>query len=133
MDYKLSKFRKFSDNRGDLVVFLKNSELDLDKKKFGQIYFVSFNKKGVVRGNHYHKRWSEWFGVVSGKVKVVLRDIRTGENCVIILNEKTDRYTRLAIGPYIGHSFKSLTRYAALINYADSQWSAKDTYAIKLL
>lgn len=133
MDYKLNKFRKFSDDRGDLVVFLKNSELEENKKKFGQIYFVTFNKKGVVRGNHYHKRWCEWFGVVAGEVEIILEDVTTKKRVILNLNHVDDEYTRLYIGPNIVHAFRSLSSYAALLNYADSEWSADDTHPYKLL
>lgn len=133
MDYKLEKFRKFSDDRGDLVVFLKNSELSANKKKFGQIYFVSFNSKGVVRGNHYHKRWCEWFGVVAGKVELVLEDVITKERVDLQFDHADDEYTRLYIGPNIAHAFRSISPYAALLNYADSEWYADDTHPYKLL
>ena len=84
MNYKITQFEKINDDRGSLIVFLKESELDDAKKRFGQIYFVTFKKKGVVRGNHYHKKWHEWFGVVSGRVEVVLEDVRTKKRKQII-------------------------------------------------
>lgn len=128
MDYKIEQFNKFSDSRGDLIVFLKNGELPKDKKEFGQIYFVTFSGKDVVRGSHYHKRWTEWFGIVAGKLEVTLEDIVTKERKAFIFDSKEDKYARLAIGPNIAHSFKSLSSYAALLNYANSEWSDKDTF-----
>ncbi len=134
MDYKLEKFQKFNDYRGDLIVFLKESQLSDAKKKFGQIYFVTFKKKGVVRGNHYHKKWREWFGVVTGKLQVVLEDVRTKKRKKFILDAKTkDKYVRLEVAPYIAHSFKSLTQNAALLNYADSEWKSDDVFEYKLI
>lgn len=133
MDYKLEKYQKYNDSRGDLIVFLKESELKNAFKKFGQIYLVTFKKKGAVRGNHYHKRWHEWFGIIAGKVRLVLEDVRTGEKKEMILSADADKYTRLEVGPYIAHSFKSLTKYAALVNYADSEWDKKDSYYHKIL
>jgi len=133
MNFKLKKFRKFSDKRGDLIVFLQESELGKAKKQFGQIYFVTFNKKGIVRGNHYHKKWYEWFGIVAGKVEVILKDMKTGEIERMILDADHDMYVRLEIGPNTAHSFKSLTDYAALLNYADSEWSKQDSISHSLL
>jgi len=133
MNYKITQFEKFDDERGSLVVFLKESELDDVKKRFGQIYFVTFKKKRMVRGNHYHKKWHEWFGVVSGKVKVVLEDVRTKERSEIMLDAKKDQYVRLETGPYIAHAIQSVTQYASLLSYADSQWTDKDTYKYALL
>jgi len=133
MNYKIEQFNKFSDKRGDLIVFLKQGELPNDKKQFGQIYFVTFGKKGIVRGNHYHKKWTEWFGVVEGRLEVVLQDINTKEIKTFIFDSKEDKYTRLAIGPNMVHAFRSLSDYAALLNYADSEWSEADTYHFELM
>lgn len=133
MNFKLKEFEKYSDNRGDLIVFLKQSDLAHEHKKFGQIYFVTFKKKEIIRGNHYHNKWREWFGIVAGKVEVYLENIDTKEKSSLILDAQKNKYTRLEIGPRIAHAFKSLSDYAALINYANSEWDTKDTitYQIK--
>ncbi len=133
MDYKIEKFQKFSDERGDLIVFLRESQLVDAKKKFGQIYFVTFNKKNIIRGNHYHKKWHEWFGIVTGKVHVYLKDVRTNRTKNFILDAKKDHYKRLEIGPYIAHAFKSISSQAALLNYADSEWYSQDSIHYKLI
>jgi dTDP-4-dehydrorhamnose 3,5-epimerase len=133
MNYKIKYLQKFTDKRGDLIVFLKESELSLEKKKLGQIYFITFKNKGIIRGNHYHKKWYEWFGVVTGKVEVFLKDIKTGEIKTFILDADSDRYKRLEVGPYIAHAFKSLTDNVSLLNYADSEWSKEDSIFYKLI
>ncbi|MEN9327877.1 MAG: hypothetical protein RI947_685 [Candidatus Parcubacteria bacterium] len=133
MDYKRTHFQKKTDKRGSLIVFLKESELDDAKKKFGQIYFVTFSEKGIVRGNHYHKKWHEWFGVVDGKVEVVLEDVRTKERKKLILDAKKDKYVRLETGPYIAHAIRSLTKYASLLSYADGEWDGQDTHQYTLI
>lgn len=128
MDYKIEEFEKHIDNRGHLVVFLKNSNLKKKDKKFGQIYFITFEKKGVTRGNHYHKKWREWFGIVNGKLKVILKNIITGEEIKFILDGSSKKYVRLEIGPNIIHTFTSITDKASLLNYTDSEWSPNDTF-----
>jgi len=133
MSYKIVNLEKAKDDRGNLTVFLRESELISAKKKFGQIYFVTFDKKGVIRGNHYHKKWHEWFGVIHGKVRVCMEDVRTKKRDQIILDAKKDKYIRLETGPYIAHAIKSLTKYASLLSYADTQWSGSDTYYYKLI
>ena len=132
MDYKIESFDKFNDTRGDLVVFLKNSNLARKQKEFGQIYFVTFGKKGVIRGNHYHKKWREWFGIVNGVLRVKLKDRKTGKVKRLTLSAKTNNYTRLEIGPNIIHAFKSVTK-ASLLNYTDKEWSSDDTFAETIL
>ena len=133
MDYRIEQFEKFNDDRGQLVVFLRNSNLRKQEKEFGQIYFVTFKKKGVIRGNHYHKKWHEWFGVVAGKVKVCLEDVKTKERVEIILDANKKEYIRLEINPYIAHAIVSLTNYAALLNYADSEWYQTDSHHYKVI
>lgn len=133
MDLKITKFKKISDDRGHLVVFLGEKNLPDDAKKFGQIYFITFSGRGVVRGNHYHKKWREWFGLVDGKVEVFLRDFNTGKTQRLVLDSSSDEYVRLEIGPYVTHAFKSLSNTAQLLNYANGQWEASDCYSDVIL
>lgn len=131
--YKITKYRKFTDQRGKLIVFLKKTELQKNDQEFGQIYFVTFDKKGTVRGNHYHHYWKEWFGIVSGKVEVFLVNVKTKKKTHFTLNAKYNQYIRLEIDSYIAHAFRSLTRNAVLLNYANGEWHNKDTYPYQIL
>jgi dTDP-4-dehydrorhamnose 3,5-epimerase-like enzyme len=133
LDFRVKRFEKHKDTRGELIVFLRNGELDDAHKRFGQIYFVTFKKKGVVRGNHYHKTWHEWFGITAGKVLVAIEDVRTKKRKEVILSAAKDKYVRIETGPYIAHAIKSLTNYACLLSYADGEWSDDDTFEYKLL
>ena len=134
MDYKIEYFEKYNDKRGQLVVFLRNRDLENNQKALGQIYFVTFDKKNSIRGNHYHKKWREWFGVVSGRLKAVIMDIKTKEKKEFILDgSDTDKYIRLGIGPNIVHAFKNISNKASLLNYSDKEWSANDTFRIEIM
>ena len=133
MDYQIKKFEKIVDKRGSLIIFLKKSDLDKYHHNFGQIYFVTFSKRGQVRGNHYHKKWHEWFGIVEGKVEVVLENVKTKTRKKIILSSDRDKYVRLETGPFVAHAIKSLSNSASLLSYADSEWNSKDTIKYKLI
>jgi dTDP-4-dehydrorhamnose 3,5-epimerase-like enzyme len=133
MDYRIDRFEKHNDARGQLVVFLKNRDLAPGVREFGQIYFVTFEAPGVVRGNHFHKRWREWFGVVSGKLQVRLQDVATGECVELLLDGDSSDYVRLEVGPSIAHAFKNVSPTAALLNYTDIEWSPHDTFHHGLL
>jgi dTDP-4-dehydrorhamnose 3,5-epimerase-like enzyme len=133
MDYKIEHFEKHDDKRGQLVIFLKNSDLNPNFKNFGQIYFVTFEKENVIRGNHYHENWREWFGVVFGKLEVVLKDVNSGETKKLILDGNSHEYIRLEIGPYVAHAFKNISPKAALLNYANREWSPDDTFHLELM
>lgn len=132
MDFKIDRFEKHNDSRGQLVVFLRNGNLESSLKEFGQIYFVTFDSINMIRGNHYHRRWREWFGVVNGKLAVELMDVNTQERRSLVLDGDSDDYTRLEIGPNIAHAFRSISSYAALLNYTNSEWSPHDTFPCEL-
>jgi dTDP-4-dehydrorhamnose 3,5-epimerase-like enzyme len=122
MDYEIIHLRKHDDQRGYLVEFLKGNELSNNNKQFGQIYFVTFSRKGIVRGNHYHSQTEEWFGVVYGSVSVVLEDIITKKRKSFTLHYSEDEFVRLSIGKGIAHAFKSLTDSAILLDYANKPY-----------
>ena len=133
MDYKIDHFEKYNDERGQLVVFLKNRNLDKNFKKFGQIYFVTFEKKSIVRGNHFHKELREWFGVVTGKLEVVLKDIKTGKTKTLIIDSNSNTYVRLEIGPNVAHAFRNISPKASLVNYTNKEWSREDSFPYKVI
>lgn len=133
MDFKIERLKKHDDDRGQLVVFLQQKDLEADYRKFGQIYFVTFSSRGVIRGNHYHKQWREWFGIVSGTLEVVLKDVRTGEIEKLRIDSDSHKYTRLEIGPRIAHAFRNISPYASLLNYTDKEWTPTDTFEMTIL
>lgn len=132
MDYRIEHFEKFNDERGQLIVFLRNRDLNQNQKEFGQIYFVTFEKKGTIRANHYHKKFREWFGVVNGKVEVTLVDVKTKERKGFILDGDSKKYVRLEIGPNIAHGFKSISDKVSLLNYTDMEWMAGDVFPMEV-
>jgi dTDP-4-dehydrorhamnose 3,5-epimerase-like enzyme len=133
MDYKIAHITPIQDQRGELIVFLHAGELAPTHTAFGQIYFVTFSQEDAVRGNHYHKKFREWFGVVSGCCTVILEDITTKERKTLVLDAKEDRYTRLEIGPNVAHTFQSKSPNTVLLNYIDQQWKPGDTFPYKLI
>ena len=122
MNFKILYLVKHHDRRGYLVEFLKNGELDKPNKKFGQIYYVTFRRKSIIRGNHYHKETIEWFGVISGAVLVVLEDINTKERKSFKLHATEDKFVRLTVGKEIAHAFKCLSKSAILLDYANKEY-----------
>ena len=53
----------FRDNRGIIVDLL-------EKKKINAITFIT-QKKGKIRGNHFHKKTIQWNYLIKGKIKLV--------------------------------------------------------------
>lgn len=125
INYTTTKATKHIDKRGFLVDFLKGTEVETQHKKLGQIYFVTFENKNTVRGNHFHKKKDEWFVVVRGKLKVILENITTKERKTFVLDGDSDKYERVYVERNIAHAFVSLTKKAEMINYASKSYDAK--------
>lgn len=131
MKYSIKKATKRRDKRGFLVDFLKLDELDDQDKIFGQAYCVTFDAPSSVRGNHYHSGKKEWFVAVSGKLQVVLEDVRSGERVEFILNGDSDEYNRIEISENIAHAFKNISRTAVMINYCNKPYHHEDPDSIR--
>lgn len=122
INYTITKATKRTDKRGFLVDFLKGDEVPSKHRNLGQIYFVTFESKNIIRGNHYHKKKDEWFVAVRGKLKVILEDVKTKEHKEFIIDGNTEEYKRVFIGKNVAHAFVSLTRKAEMINYASKPY-----------
>lgn len=134
MEYVVTRKPKHSDERGFLAEFLTRSEL-APKAPFGHIYFVTFAKRGVIRGNHYHKKKNEYFGIAYGKVKLVIKDIKTGEKKTFILSDNNHEFVRIKIAPKIAHTVQSLSDQAVLIDYFSQPYDPEspDDYRFMLI
>lgn len=135
IDYTFTKATKRRDRRGFLVDFLKRDEVQGVDKTLGQIYFVTFEEKHAIRGNHYHTKKKEWFVAVKGKLKVVLEDIKTKERVEFILDGDNDEYERIYVTENIAHAFTNLTETAMMINYCNKPYhkESPDTHKYKLI
>lgn len=73
------KFKKLilhTDSRGRLVEIVRPE--DVPTEGFGQITMTTA-VKGETKGKHYHKRKTEWYCVIQGRAKLLLRSNKTGE------------------------------------------------------
>lgn len=123
MNYRIISCQKKIDNRGYLLNFLSGNDMDRKSKLLGQIYFVTFEKPGAVRGNHYHSSKREWFAVLEGKIKIIFEDVKTKKREEFILEGKGDSYQLVSIGKNIAHAFKNISGKATMINYSDKPYN----------
>lgn len=131
VNYKIINAMKRRDRRGFLIDFLKQEELPPSDRNLGQIYFITFEKKGSVRGNHYHTKKKEWFVAVKGKLKVFLEDLRTKEKISFVLDGDSDKYERVYVPQNVAHAFKNITKVAMMINYCNKPYHVDDPDTIK--
>jgi len=102
-DMKVKKLIVHTDERGWLSEILRAEELE--NKQFGQIIMTTA-KKSIVKGNHYHTRKKEWYCVIKGRMKLVLKDRATGKVEEMILDG--EELKTVKITPNISHGFKNI-------------------------
>ena len=133
MDIKIKEIEKKTDERGWLIEFLHMNETP---KKEGQFY-VTTQKPGIVRGNHYHKRKNEWFGIIKGKAIIALKDMKTGETEEVELDEGTkDKIKVIYVPKNIVHAIKCIgDEPSIMIAFIDEEFDEKDpdTYFEKII
>ena len=95
------RLEKHTDGRGWLVEVLRE---DAIKEGMRQIY-LTVSKRGAVRGNHYHIRKTEWFCVVRGEAKLVLKNNKSGQRKTLVLSG--DEPQTVSIPPNIVHAIQN--------------------------
>lgn len=93
-NYKIKS--AFSDKRGDIF--------DIIEEPISHVGLITF-KKGAVRGNHYHKKSTQYTYILKGKIKFTASDIYGKHKKEFIL--EAGMLTR--IPPKIIHTYKALT------------------------
>lgn len=92
----------FSDSRGLIY--------DILESKVEHIGMVTFDKKGVVRGNHYHKKSIQYTLLLEGKIKLSVCKKNSNEIKTYILN-KGD-FTKIPAN--VVHTYESLKKSVIL-------------------
>lgn len=101
MTIKRIPLAKKEDDRGWLV----ENESNIIRYRMKH-FLVSVSKPDVIRGQHYHKRKTEWFLVLKGKALIVFEDIKSLEGKRIEVDG--DRPEIIEASPMIAHSIKNI-------------------------
>jgi dTDP-4-dehydrorhamnose 3,5-epimerase len=95
--------RKFEDERGWFMELMRASKLPQPVKQSN----LSFSRKGVVRGLHYHERGqSDLFACLQGMVRVVVLDRETGETFTADIGDENP--VAVFIPGHHAHGFEAL-------------------------
>ena len=101
---ELIPLQKFEDERGWFVELARASWLS---KEWGQTN-VSFSRKGVIRGLHYHERGQDdLFACLEGMARVVVLDRDGGETFTVDIGD--DNPVAVYIKGTLAHGFEALT------------------------
>jgi dTDP-4-dehydrorhamnose 3,5-epimerase len=96
--------RKFEDERGWFVELARASRLP---RPWGQTN-VSFSRRGVIRGLHYHERGQDdLFACLQGTARVVVLDRESGETLTVDIGD--DNLVAVYIPGHHAHGFEALT------------------------
>jgi dTDP-4-dehydrorhamnose 3,5-epimerase len=96
--------RRFEDNRGWFMELMRASALPDDVRQSN----LSFSRRGVIRGLHYHERGqSDLFACVQGMVRVVVLDRESGETFTADIGD--DNPAAVFIPGRHAHGYEALT------------------------
>ena len=96
--------RRFEDGRGWFLELRRESKLP---KRTVQTN-VSFSRKGVIRGLHYHERGQDdLFACLEGTARIVALDRETGETFSLDIGDENP--VAVYIPGYYAHGFEALT------------------------
>lgn len=126
---KLKELVRHSDERGYFEEIIRKSD-DFFHEGFGQVSH-SFMLGGVVKAWHIHKTQTDWWYVVSGKVKAVLYDMRKNSKshreCMeMVLDANRSPNMVLKIPPGVAHGLKVITGPANLVYVTSGTYSQEE-------
>ena len=96
--------RRYEDARGWLMEIRRESALPKPTRQTN----VSFSRRGVIRGLHYHERGQDdLFACLQGTARVVVLDRETGETFTLDIGDENP--VALYIPGTLAHGFEALT------------------------
>jgi dTDP-4-dehydrorhamnose 3,5-epimerase-like enzyme len=107
--------KRWCEARGEVVLLA-------DGQETRHITYFTLNPgPNYFRGGHYHRRKVEKFYVVAGKLAIRLKDVQSGESCLL----EVQAGQRVVIQPLCAHRFQALTP-AQVIEYYASAYDPDD-------
>ncbi len=96
--------RRFEDERGWLVEIRRDSSLPKATRQTN----ISFSRRGVIRGLHYHERGQDdLFVCLQGRARVVVLDLASGESFREDIGDGNE--VALYVPGHLAHGFEALT------------------------
>jgi UDP-2-acetamido-2,6-beta-L-arabino-hexul-4-ose reductase len=89
---------------------------------------VSFSKKGVVRGNHFHDTKMEKFIVIKGKAKISFRHMITDDTMTFDVDGEDQAIVTIPVG--YTHKIENLSDELILLIWCNENFDPEkpDTY-----
>ncbi len=131
---KVKNLKVIADERGRLMEMLRVSETGIQPQ---QVYLTTA-RENVVKDKdcfHLHKKQTDLFCCVYGKIKLVMVDIRESSRTKGELNELEigeGNFCLVTIPKGILHAFKSLKGESIIINSIDREYDKKDPDEVRI-
>ena len=101
---RLIPLRRHEDDRGWFMELMRESGLPQPVKQSN----LSFSRKGVIRGLHYHERGqNDLFACLQGMVRVVVLDRESGETFTVDIGDENT--AAVYIPGHHAHGYEALT------------------------
>jgi len=125
---KVKKLKVISDERGRLAEMLRVSETKVQPQ---QVYLTTAYENVAKDKDrfHMHKRQTDFFCCIKGKIKLVLVDTRENSSTKDELNELEigdENLCLVTIPTKVLHAFKSLKGESFIINSIDHEYDKND-------
>jgi dTDP-4-dehydrorhamnose 3,5-epimerase-like enzyme len=122
---KLSR-KKYSRDDGWLAELVSSAHNDVS---FTDVHsYLVVIKPDSLRAMHYHRTKEEWLALASGKIKIVLENVETKEQEIIVLDENSEDFSMIYVPPMISHVVKNIGgKNASLVVFSKTAELSGDT------
>ena len=115
---KIFNFKKFTKASGKLLPITFNNKFPIKIKRI----FILYGKKNYIRGDHAHKKCSQVFFPIMGKIKISMKYKKTEKS--INLSHKGSK--ALLVPPRIWSRVEFLNHNSVALVLADYEYDFKD-------
>ena len=115
---KVINFKKFTKQSGKLLPITFNNKFPIKVKRI----FVIYGKKNYIRGDHAHKKCTQVFFPIMGKIKISMKYKKTEKS--IGLSHKGSK--ALLVPPRIWSRVEFLKNNSAVLVLTDYEYDFKD-------
>ena len=115
---KIFNFKKFIKKSGTLLPITFNNKFPIKVKRI----FIIYGKKKYLRGDHAHKKCSQVFFPIKGKIKINMKYKKTKKS----INLTHNNSKALLVPPRIWISVESLNSNSVVLVLTDYEYDVKD-------
>ena len=115
---KIFNFKKFVEKSGTLLPMSFNHKFPIKVKRI----FIIYGKKKYLRGDHAHKKCSQVFFPIKGKIKINMKYKKIKKS----INLTHNNSKALLVPPRIWISVESLNSNSAVLVLTDYEYDVKD-------